>query len=68
MGCNGAGRLTKKQRKNTLTEELLADAELNRLRKKRYNALQEEASRWSHKKVKKTNKPRIKKRKGSTRR
>jgi Fcf2 pre-rRNA processing len=57
-----AGRLTKKQRKNTLTEELLADEELNRLRKKRYNALQEEASRWSHKKGKKTDQPRIKRR------
>eukprot|EP00884_Botryococcus_braunii_P022252 jgi/Botrbrau1/8710/Bobra.0311s0022.1 len=63
-----SGRLTNKQRKNTLTEELLADAELNRLRKKRYNALQEEASRWSHKKVKSSSKPRINKRKGRQRR
>lgn len=54
--------MTKKQRKATLTEELLADDDLNRLRKKRYNALQEEASRWSHKKVKHTKNPRIKKR------
>jgi hypothetical protein len=57
-----AGRMTRKQRKGTLAEELLADEELTRMRKKRYSALQEEASRWSHKKVKKTNNPRIKKR------
>ena len=56
-----AGRLSNKQRKGTLAEELLADTELTRMRKKRYSALQEEAQRWSHKKVKKSERPRIKK-------
>jgi hypothetical protein len=56
-----AGRLTRKQRKRTLTEELLADPELARERKKRFAKLQQEAQRWSCRKHKrKTANERIK--------
>lgn len=44
-----AGRMTNKQRKQTLTEELLADAELSQTRKKRFGALQAERQRWASK-------------------
>ena len=47
-----AGRVPRKQRKQTITEELLADPELQASRKRRFGKLQEEASRWSHKKHK----------------
>jgi hypothetical protein len=46
-----AGRLKRKERKGTLTEELLADPDLAETRAKRYGALQEERQRWSRKKV-----------------
>lgn len=35
-----AGRLTNNERKNTITEELLADPELAQARKRRFNKLQ----------------------------
>lgn len=35
-----AGRMTKKQRKQTLTEELLSDAALQAAHKRRFNKLQ----------------------------
>jgi hypothetical protein len=38
------GRLTQQERKATLTEQLLADADLTHLRKKRYGKLQVRAS------------------------
>lgn len=47
-----AGRLTNKERKQTITEELLADSQLQESRKRRFERLQEEKSRWSHKKHK----------------
>jgi hypothetical protein len=56
-----AGRLPRKQRKRTLTDELLADAELTRVRKKRYGALQDERQRFSRVKRRKTDLPRLKK-------
>lgn len=56
-----AGRLKRKERKGTLTEELLADPVLAETRAKRFGALQEERQRWSHKQVKrKTNNERKK--------
>ncbi len=56
-----AGRLPRKQRKRTLTDELLADAELTHVRKKRYGALQEERQRFRRVKRRKTDLPRLKK-------
>lgn len=47
--------MTKKERKRSLTEELLADAELARTRKKRFGALQDERQRWAHKKQQRKN-------------
>ena len=47
-----AGRLTNRERKQTMTEELLADPDMQQSRKRRFTALQEEKSRWSHKKHK----------------
>ena len=47
------GRLTRKQRKQTLTEELMADPELSATRKKRFGALQAERQRWAGKKGRK---------------
>ena len=37
-----SGRLTRRERKATMTEELLADVKLARERKRRYEAMQEE--------------------------
>ena len=55
-----AGRMTKKERKQTLTEELLADPELTQSRRKRFGALQQEKQRWSRKKSRPTNNERKK--------
>ena len=55
-----AGRMTRKERKQTLTEELLADAELTQSRRKRFGALQQEKQRWGRKKGRSTNKERKK--------
>ncbi len=55
-----AGRMTRKQRKGTLTEELLADPDLAETRAKRFGALQEERQRWSRKKKRPTNNERKK--------
>lgn len=56
-----SGRLTKKQRKRTLTEEVMADAQLTEVRKKRFTKLQEERSYWSKKPAQKTSNERRKK-------
>ncbi|KAL4446201.1 hypothetical protein ABPG77_003008 [Micractinium sp. CCAP 211/92] len=56
-----SARLTKKQRKRTLTEEVMADAQLTEVRKKRFTKLQEERSYWSKKPAKKTSNERRKK-------
>ncbi|WIA13431.1 hypothetical protein OEZ85_007011 [Tetradesmus obliquus] len=52
------GRLSAGQRKATLTEQLLADPELQHTRKKRYGRLQEEAQKWVKHKKRKTSQPR----------
>ena len=49
-----AGRMTRRERKQTLTEELLADAELAQSRRKRFGALQADRQRWSGKKGRRT--------------
>jgi len=58
-----SSRLTKKQRKATMAEEVMHDEYLSAVRKKRFNKIQEEATYWSNKasKGRKTNNPRIKK-------
>lgn len=58
-----SSRLTKKQRKTTMAEEVMHDEYLSAVRKKRFNKIQEEATYWSNKasKGRKTNNPRIKK-------
>lgn len=48
------GRMTRKERKGTLTEEILADPDIAATRAKRYGALQEERSRWARKKKRPT--------------
>ncbi|CAG9464654.1 unnamed protein product [Pedinophyceae sp. YPF-701] len=48
-----SGRLTKAQRKRTLAEEVLADTDVRRYRKRRYAAMQAEAIKWSQKRRKK---------------
>jgi hypothetical protein len=40
-----SGRLAKKQRKRTFTEEIMADSHLTEVRKKRYTKMQEEAAK-----------------------
>ncbi len=55
--------MTRKERKQTLTEELLADAQLQTAHKRRFNKLQAERSRFSDKKKiakRKTSNPRLK--------
>lgn len=42
MGEYFSARMTKKERKQTLTEELLADIQLSQQRKRRFEALQAE--------------------------
>ncbi|BDA41166.1 probable deoxynucleotidyltransferase terminal-interacting protein 2 at C-terminar half [Coccomyxa sp. Obi] len=49
-----AGRMTRKERKGTLTEEILADPDIAATRAKRYGALQEERGRWARKKKRPT--------------
>lgn len=65
--CHPAGRLTNKQRKRTLTDELLADPALAASRKKRFMQLQEEAGYWASRKKRKTSNPRLKRRPGHAR-
>lgn len=63
MLCTTAGRLTRKERKQTLTEELLADQALQEAHKRRFAKLQAERSRFSDKraiKKRKTSNPRLK--------
>lgn len=45
-------RLTRKERKGSLADQLLADQELTAARKKRFAKMQEDASRWSLRKNK----------------
>jgi hypothetical protein len=52
--------MTHKERKQTLTEELLADPELAQSRRKRFGALQQEKQRWGRKKGRQTNNERKK--------
>lgn len=54
------GRLTAGQRKATLTEQLLADAEVGVQRHKRYAKIQEEATKYQKVKRRKTDLPREK--------
>lgn len=61
--ASNAGRLTRKERKQTLTEELLADRQLQAAHKRRFSKLQEEHGRFSDKKAiakRKTSNPRLK--------
>ena len=51
-------RLTNAQRKSSLTGQLLADSTLTVTRKKRYAAIQEEATRFQKVKKRKTGQPR----------
>lgn len=57
------GRLTKKQRKTTMAEEIMHDEHLSAVRRKRFNKIQDEATYWSKKgsKGRKTSNPRLKK-------
>ncbi len=57
------GRLTKKQRKTTMAEEVMHDEHLSAVRRKRFNKIQDEATYWSKKgnKGRKTSNPRLKK-------
>ncbi len=57
------GRLSGKERKATLTEQLLADADISYQRKRRYTKLQAEATKYSGAKRRKTDMPRDKKKK-----
>jgi hypothetical protein len=57
------GRLTARERKSTLTEQLLADADVSYQRKRRYAKLQEEANKFKKFKKRKTEMPRDKTRK-----
>ena len=50
--CIHTERLTRKERKATLAEQLLADQELTAARTKRFAKMQEEASHWSLRKNK----------------
>jgi hypothetical protein len=42
-----SGRLTNKQRKRTLTEEVMADPHLRAVRQRRFARMQEESARWA---------------------
>ncbi|KAL3159272.1 hypothetical protein ABBQ32_011235 [Trebouxia sp. C0010 RCD-2024] len=53
-----SGRLSKKDRKQTITEELLADPELSQARKRRFDKLQDDKAYWARKKGRKTDLPR----------
>lgn len=59
-----SGRMTKAERKQTLTEELLADSRLVDTHKRRFGRLQAERSKFSKRKggVRKTSMPRLNKR------
>ena len=56
-----SSRLTNKQRKRTMAEEIMSDPHLAHVRKKRYSTLQEKATSSSSYFSRKTSKPRIKK-------
>lgn len=57
-----SSRLTNKQRKSTMAEEIMHDPYLSSVRKKRYNRIQDDAGYWSQKpRGRKTDNPRLKK-------
>lgn len=57
-----SGRLSKKQRKQTLAEEIMADDHLTEMRKKRINKMQQESNRWAGRPAgRKTENPRLRK-------
>jgi hypothetical protein len=57
-----SSRLTNKQRKSTMAEEIMHDPYLSSVRKKRYNRIQDDAGYWSRKpRGRKTDNPRMKK-------
>jgi hypothetical protein len=57
-----SGRLTNKQRKRTMADEIMHDPHLTLVRKKRFSKIQENASHWSKKpNGRKTDNPRIRK-------
>jgi len=57
-----SGRLTNKQRKRTMADEIMYDAHLTSVRKKRFSKIQEHASYWSKTpNGRKTDNPRIRK-------
>lgn len=55
-----SGRMAQRQRKDTLTEQLLVDPAVSAARKRRYNKLQAEATRYQKVKKRKTSMPREK--------
>ncbi len=57
------GRLARKERKRTFTEELMSDAALKQSHKRRFDRLQAERQRWRHKKIRHTSNERLNKRK-----
>ena len=60
-----AGRLTKRDRKATITEELLADKALSQQRKRRFGRLQEDRQKWAGRRGRSTDNPRVKKRRAA---
>ena len=56
-----SSRLTRKERKRTLTEEIMADPQLTAVRKKRYTKMQDEAARVAPRSGRKTDNARMKK-------
>ncbi|DBB11920.1 TPA: hypothetical protein ACH3X3_006060 [Trebouxia sp. C0006] len=56
-----SGRLSNRERKRTITEELLADPDLSQARKRRFDKLQDEKAYWAGKRGRKTDLPRGKK-------
>ena len=56
-----SSRMTKKERKRTLTEEIMSDPHLTQVRKKRYQKMQDEAERNAPKRKRNANYPQLKK-------
>lgn len=57
-----AGRMTKKERRTSITEELLADQELKQQRKRRFGRLQAAKQAQAGRRGRKTENSRLKKR------
>ena len=47
-----AGRLTNRERQQTITDEILADPEIQASRKRRFENMQQENQKWNHRKQK----------------